>query len=115
MAKVNKLSYIWPKQSILKASEQIINDEVCTNYAKSLDLTNWQDLFNEAWLKVREREISGAEIKSYRSYFYQALTTCRADKFRHQANETDLHAAWFEVDEEYQDIWGIESEIYTNG
>lgn len=67
-----------------KASDNIITCPTCKRYAKSIGGTDSDEIFNAAWLRVREVEIKfpDKEIKDYRSYFHSALRSAMVDTKR---------------------------------
>ena len=102
----------------MKASDQIIQCEVCTRYAKNIAGTEWQEAYNAAWLKIREIELKNPskKIRNYKTYFYSALRSVTVDQQRlsnHIIPESRLNnVTIFEIqDDQYMDIWAIESEV----
>ena len=68
------------KFALLKASDIIADSEFCKLKAKQLGGDNWREIFNEAWLRIREQELKGNTIKSPLDYFY--LTALNLSKYR---------------------------------
>lgn len=106
---------------LLKASDQIIQCEVCTRYAKSIAGSDWQEAYNAAWLKIREIELKNPskKIRNYKTYFYSALRSVTVDQKRlsnHLVPESKVtNMTVFEIeDDEYMDIWSIESTVLHN-
>lgn len=64
----------------MKASDIIADSEFCKLKAKQLGGDNWREIFNEAWLRIREQELKGNTIKSPLDYFY--LTALNLSKYR---------------------------------
>ena len=64
----------------MKASDIIANSEFCKRKAKQLGGDNWREIFNEAWLRIREQELKGNTIESPLDYFY--LTALNLSKYR---------------------------------
>jgi hypothetical protein len=64
----------------LKASDIIATSEFCKRKAKQLGGDNWREIFNEAWLRIREQELKGNTIESPLDYFY--LTALNLSKYR---------------------------------
>lgn len=58
-------------------TNKIANCKICLDYAKVIGGKNYKDLFQDAWLDVREYEIKhpekAAQVKNHSSYFYTAL------------------------------------------
>jgi hypothetical protein len=57
----------------LIASELIATDIECLKMARLISRQNYQELFNDTWLRIRELELKGLVIKDYRNYFFKAL------------------------------------------
>lgn len=65
----------------MNVSEQILRCKKCEEYAKKYDPHNWRELFNSAWLKIRERELNDQhfDVKYYKTYFQTVLRNCKYD------------------------------------
>lgn len=59
----------------MKTSELIAKCSQCYTIAKRLDSRNHQELFQEAWLQVKEQELKTPEmdVKDYKGYFAKVL------------------------------------------
>jgi hypothetical protein len=76
------------KFALLKASDIIANSEFCKLKAKQLGGDNWGEIFNEAWLRIREQELKGNTIESPLDYFY--LTALNLSKYRHTQSKRQI-------------------------
>lgn len=98
----------------MNASDQIINCQTCQAYAKKLGGKEWQELFNTAWLRIREAEIKDPEkvIKDHKSYFYGALRNAMINqgKFNHRFADPKPEILSIEMDES-NDVWDVEINI----
>lgn len=98
----------------MKVSDKIANCSICINYAKKVDKTNWQDLYQKAWLKVREKELREPDFipDYYKSYFYSVLRNTKLDEHRKQKSRPTIVYECPEIKEEQeQDPWVLESSI----
>lgn len=59
----------------MKASDKILTDSKCREAAKKIDPLNYEDLFNECWLNIRERELRDNtwQPDNYQSFFISSL------------------------------------------
>lgn len=99
----------------MKASDQIVQCEVCTRYAKAIAGKDYVEIYNIAWLKVREIELKNPEkkIRNYKTYFYSALRSVMIDQKRVISNKMpDASITMIEIeDDQNLDVWSIESSI----
>lgn len=70
----------------MTTSEQIMNCSTCRNYAKSIDPINHDDLFQDAWLRIFEKEQRDPawKAKAYKYYFYRTLKNAHHDRKKAQ-------------------------------
>ena len=73
---------------VTKASDIISTSTKAREIATRLGGSNWKDLFQEAWLRVREQELKGKTINNPIAYFYLvALNLSKYKKTRQRRND----------------------------
>lgn len=101
----------------MKLSEQIAYCETCRNYARKVDLENWEDLFQQAWLKIKEHEIRDPDfkVKHYKTYFYTVLKSVKLDQLRKDSRSPIVEKDPPErIEERQQDVWDLEYQILND-
>ncbi len=96
----------------MKTSEQISSCTVCEGYARSKDPKEWQELYNIAWLKIRERELREPNWKAdyHKTYFYRVLGSCQLDLLKKKSNRLEFMPDELpDIEQEnHVDIWEVE-------
>jgi hypothetical protein len=98
----------------LKPSDKIAQCKNCYEYAKSIDPENWSELYQKAWLKIKERELRDPHwnIEYYKSYFYTTLNSIKLDEYRKSSKKIEIFLDNIEVtDTQEIDHWSFESKI----
>lgn len=101
----------------MKLSELIAHCDTCRNYARKVDPINWQDLFQQAWLKVREHELRDPSFtaKYHKTYFYTVLNSVKLDRIRKEGRSPIVKAEPPEgIDENIDDAWSLEMTILND-
>ena len=98
----------------MSVSNEILNCKSCEDYARKIDPNNWRELFNIAWLKIREREIRDDQFKVryYTTYFQTILRNCKFDAIKQDKKMIRLSSDKLNslIDEMSDDRWEIESQ-----
>jgi hypothetical protein len=97
----------------LSVSDEILNCQKCEDYAKKIDPHNWRELFNIAWLKIRERELKDHDfsVRYYKTYFQTVLYNCKMDLIKTDKKIIRLNSEKLDLfyDESDPDKWIRES------
>lgn len=101
-----------------KASDLIATCETCRQYAIVIGGPDSDDLFNDAWLKIRNYEIRYPErvIRNHKTLFYSALRGLMLDSKQSAYNRKTLFTDIITVVDEnnafdFPDVWEVESNI----